>query len=72
MLDKRHSAKLALPSLFLTSAVRRVLHLANYLPSVLCLLPSVSGTRQTQESGSDRYQDKRAAAASVVSPPLVV
>ena len=46
--DKKHSAKLALPSLFLASAVRRVLHSANHLPSVLCLLPSVSGTRQTQ------------------------
>ena len=46
--DKRHLGKLALPSLFLASAVRRVLHSANHLPSVLCLLPSVSGTRQTQ------------------------
>jgi len=46
--DKKHSAKLALPSLFLASAVRRVLHSTNHLPSVLCLLLSVSGTRQTQ------------------------
>ena len=45
--DKKHSAKLVLPSLFLVSAVRRVLHSAIHLPSVLCILPSVSDTRQT-------------------------
>ena len=46
--DKWHSAKLALPVLFMASAVRRVLHSANSLPSVFGSLPSVSGTRQTQ------------------------
>ena len=46
--DKWHSAKLALPVLFMASGIRRVLHSANNLPSVLCLLSSVSGTRQTQ------------------------
>ena len=46
--DKWHSTKLALPELFMASVIRRVLHSANNLPSVFCLLPSVSGTRQTQ------------------------
>ena len=45
--DKWHSAKLALPVLFMASAIRRVWHSVNYLPSVLRSLPSVSGTRQT-------------------------
>ena len=48
VLDKWHLAKLALPVLFMASAVRRVLHSANSLPSVFGSLPSVSGTRQTQ------------------------
>jgi len=46
--DKKHSAKTSLPSHFLPSVIRRVLHSANNSPSVLCLLPSVWDTRQTQ------------------------
>ena len=46
--DNWHSAKLALPELFMASAVPRVLHSANKLPSVLGILPSVSDTWQTQ------------------------
>ena len=51
--DKWHSAKLALPVLFMASAVRRVLHSANHLPSVLGGLPSVLDTRKFKQSGSD-------------------
>ena len=46
--DKKHSTKTSLPSHFLPSVIRRVLHSANNSPSVLCLLPSVWDTRQTQ------------------------
>ena len=50
--DKWHSTKLALPELFMASAIRRVLHSANNLPSVFCILPMFRALGKLKESGS--------------------
>ena len=45
--EKKHSAKMVSPSLFLPCLICRVPHSANPLPSAKGSLPSVFGTRQS-------------------------